>query len=82
MVPDSTLGFGFGRILGFRGHCLCLRVRYLGHIRVHVHTVPDVFGCGTGVLGLGSVQPVDTAAGVGTAAAVAEVGTAAVVAQC
>ena len=68
MVPDSTLGFGFGLDPGFRGRYLFLRVRCLG--RVHVHIVLDVLEFGIGKFGLGSLQQVDTAAGVGTAVVV------------
>ena len=80
MVLDSTLGLGFGLVPGFRGHYLFLRVHSLGH--VHVHTVLDVLGFGIGEFGLGSLQQVDTAAGVGIAAVVAEVGTVVVEALC
>ena len=80
MVLDSTLGLGFGLVLGFRGHYLFLRVRCLGH--VHVHTVSDVLGSGIGKFGLGSLQQVDTAAEVGIVVVVAAVGTAVAEALC
>jgi hypothetical protein len=80
LVLDSTLGLGFGLVPGFRGRYLFLRVRCLGH--VHVHIVSDVLGLDIGKFGLGSLQQVDTAAGVGIVAVVAEVGIVVVAVLC